>query len=41
MTNPSISQGGGVFPRSLKSIPLSPEMKALLDVAEDALDPQH
>ncbi|MCC6481610.1 MAG: NAD-glutamate dehydrogenase, partial [Sphingomonadaceae bacterium] len=34
-----ISQGGGVFPRSLKSIPLSPEMKALLDVAEDALDP--
>ena len=34
-----ISQGGGVFPRSLKSIPLSPEMKTLLDVAEDALDP--
>lgn len=34
-----ISQGGGVFPRSLKSIPLSPEMKTLLDVAEDAIDP--
>lgn len=34
-----ISQGGGVFPRSLKSIPMSPEMKTLLDIAEDALDP--
>tara|TARA_R110000782_G_scaffold78293_3_gene156014 strand:- start:220835 stop:225499 length:4665 start_codon:yes stop_codon:yes gene_type:complete len=34
-----ISQGGGVFPRSMKSIPLSPEVKALLDVAEDAMDP--
>jgi len=34
-----ISAGGGVFPRSMKSIPLSPEMKTLLDVAEDALDP--
>jgi glutamate dehydrogenase len=34
-----ISAGGGVFPRSLKSIPLSPEMKTLLDLTEDALDP--
>ena len=34
-----ISEGGGVFSRGLKSIPLTPEMKALLDVADDALDP--
>jgi len=34
-----ISRGGGVFPRAMKSIPLSPEMKALLDVPDDALDP--
>ncbi len=34
-----ISQGGGVFARSLKSIPLSAEMKNLLGVAVDALSP--
>ena len=34
-----ISEGGGVFPRSMKSIPLSPEMKALLDVGNDEMDP--
>lgn len=34
-----ISQGGGIFPRSMKSIPLSPEMKDLLGLADDALDP--
>ena len=34
-----ISKGGGIFPRTQKSIPLSAEVKALLDVAEDNLDP--
>ncbi|MGD9810823.1 MAG: NAD-glutamate dehydrogenase [Sphingobium sp.] len=34
-----ISQGGGVFPRTMKSIPLSPEVKAMLEVAEDEMDP--
>ncbi|MDP9456811.1 MAG: NAD-glutamate dehydrogenase [Actinomycetota bacterium] len=34
-----ISQGGGVFPRSAKSIPLSPEVKQLLGVEADALAP--
>src|SRR5690606_10109357 len=34
-----ISRGGGVFPRSAKSIELSPEIKAALDIQEDALDP--
>lgn len=34
-----ISQGGGVFPRSLKAIPLSPEVQAMLGVAMDELDP--
>jgi len=34
-----ISPGGGVFPRSLKSIQLSPEVKALLDLKVDALTP--
>ena len=34
-----ISKGGGVFPRSAKSIELSPEIKAALDIQEDALDP--
>ncbi|WP_292063855.1 NAD-glutamate dehydrogenase [Brevundimonas sp. UBA7664] len=34
-----ISQGGGVFPRSAKSIELSPEIKAALDIQEDVLDP--
>ena len=34
-----ISKGGGVFPRSAKSIELSPEIKAALDIQEDVLDP--
>lgn len=34
-----ISKGGGIFPRSAKSIDLSPEIKAALDIQEDALDP--
>jgi glutamate dehydrogenase len=34
-----ISKGGGVFPRSLKSIPLSPQVKAMLEVTADALAP--
>jgi glutamate dehydrogenase len=31
-----ISKGGGIFDRSAKSIPLSPEVKALLDIDSDA-----
>ena len=34
-----ISKGGGVFSRSAKSIVLTPEIKAALDIEEDALDP--
>ncbi len=34
-----ISKGGGVFSRSLKSIPLSPEIKAMLGTAADSLSP--
>ncbi|HZW16096.1 MAG TPA: NAD-glutamate dehydrogenase domain-containing protein, partial [Brevundimonas sp.] len=34
-----ISKGGGVFPRSAKSIDLTPEIKAALDIAEDKVDP--
>ena len=34
-----ISEGGGVFSRAAKSIPLSPEIKELLDVEDDALPP--
>ena len=34
-----ISIGGGVFPRSLKSIPLSPQAQALLEVEAEALAP--
>ncbi|MFN3669663.1 MAG: NAD-glutamate dehydrogenase [Brevundimonas sp.] len=34
-----ISKGGGVFSRAAKSIQLSPEIKAALDIAEDVLDP--
>ncbi|MBC6983326.1 NAD-glutamate dehydrogenase [Caulobacter sp. 17J80-11] len=34
-----ISAGGGVFSRSLKSIPLTPEVKAVLGVSEDSLSP--
>jgi len=34
-----ISEGGGVFPRSAKSIPLTPQIKAVLDIQADELDP--
>lgn len=34
-----ISQGGGIFERSAKSIPLTAEVKARLDIEEDALTP--
>lgn len=34
-----ISKGGGVFERSAKSIPLTPEIKALTGLAEDAVTP--
>ncbi|MCL4767117.1 MAG: NAD-glutamate dehydrogenase [Hyphomicrobiaceae bacterium] len=34
-----ISKGGGVFSRSVKSIPLSPETRALLAIDVDALTP--
>src|SRR3546814_1905917 len=34
-----ISQGGGVFPRSLKSIPLTPEVQAILGVADTEMEP--
>ena len=35
----AISPGGGVFPRSLKSIPLTPEIRALLDIQVEAVTP--
>ncbi|MDR6626734.1 NAD-glutamate dehydrogenase [Caulobacter segnis] len=34
-----ISQGGGVFARNLKSIPLSPEVRAMLDLKAEAVSP--
>ncbi len=34
-----ISKGGGVFSRSLKSIPLSPQVKAMLEIKADAVAP--
>jgi glutamate dehydrogenase len=34
-----ISTGGGVFPRSMKSIPLSAEMQALVGTSEGAMEP--
>jgi glutamate dehydrogenase len=34
-----ISPGGGVFPRSAKSIPLSPEARAALGVEDEAMTP--
>ncbi|MEA2332416.1 MAG: glutamate dehydrogenase [Thermoleophilaceae bacterium] len=34
-----ISPGGGVFSRAAKSIPLSPELRAALDVRDEALAP--
>jgi len=35
-----ISQGGGIFPRSSKRIELTPQIKALTGLAEDAVTPQ-
>jgi glutamate dehydrogenase len=35
-----ISQGGGVFPRNARSIDLSPEIRAALDIAEVSLTPE-
>jgi glutamate dehydrogenase len=34
-----ISAGGGIFPRSQKSIPLTPEMRALLEVDAEEIGP--
>ena len=34
-----ISHGGGIFERSLKVIPISPEMKAVFGIEEDELEP--
>ncbi|WP_426169766.1 NAD-glutamate dehydrogenase [Sandarakinorhabdus sp. DWP1-3-1] len=34
-----ISAGGGVFPRSLKTVPLSPQVQAMLGVTADSLSP--
>src|SRR5215204_4741365 len=34
-----ISEGGGIFPRTAKSIPLSPEARELLGVKEETLTP--
>jgi glutamate dehydrogenase len=35
-----ISEGGGVYARSLKRIPLSPQVRAVLGVEEEELDPE-
>jgi glutamate dehydrogenase len=35
-----ISAGGGVFPRSLKAIPLSPEIRAALAITAESVDPE-
>jgi glutamate dehydrogenase len=35
-----ISNGGGVFPRSMKAIPLSPEVRAMLDLDVAEIDPE-
>jgi len=35
-----ISKGGGVFPRTMKRIPLSPEARAALGVEAEELDPE-
>jgi glutamate dehydrogenase len=34
-----ISKGGGIFPRTQKVIPLSPEIRALLDIEAEETDP--
>ncbi len=35
-----ISQGGGVFPRSAKEIPLSSEVRAMLGIEAETIDPE-
>ncbi len=35
-----ISPGGGIYPRSLKAIPLSPEARAVLGIEADSADPE-
>ena len=35
----ALSKGGGVFARTLKSVPLTPEVKAALDIKADQLSP--
>lgn len=35
----ALSKGGGVFPRSQKSIPLTPEVRAALDIQAETLSP--
>ena len=35
-----ISKGGGVFPRSAKEIPLSPEVRAMLGIEAETIDPE-
>ena len=35
-----ISEGGGVFPRSARTIELSPQVRAALDIAETSLPPE-
>ncbi len=34
-----ISKGGGVYPRTLKSIPISPEVRRVLDISVESLTP--
>ncbi|HEY0043902.1 MAG TPA: NAD-glutamate dehydrogenase domain-containing protein [Allosphingosinicella sp.] len=34
-----ISEGGGIFPRSQKAIPLTPEIRAMLEIEEEETDP--
>ena len=35
-----ISKGGGVFPRSLKDIPLSPQIREVLGITNESADPE-
>ncbi len=37
---PLISKGGGVFARSLKEIPLSPQIRSVLEIDAESLDPE-
>jgi glutamate dehydrogenase len=34
-----ISKGGGIFPRDQKSVPLSPEIQAMLDIGDETVRP--